>query len=259
MNPLHERSVVVGGARCRVWEQGEGDPVGFLGGLHGLSSWPPFLERIAARRKVIAPSLPGFPGGSRVDHLDGVADWVTATLDLLEQSGLDGEDLIGASIGGTLAAEVAAFSRHTVERLVLIAPFGLFDEREPVADIWAQRLSELPRLLSAQPDRLEALLAPPPGTDEVEWQIGRVRANEAAARLLWPTCDLGLRKRLHRISAPTLLVWGSDDRVIPASYSKRFAAGISGWVEARSIPGAGHVAEVDQPEAVADAVLEFLA
>ena len=115
-----------------------------------------------------------------------------------------------------------------------------------------------PSLLSADPARLEDFLARPEGEDEVEWQIALTRASEAAARLLWPLGDLGLAKRLHRIRVPTLLLWGDQDRVVPASYAKRFADGISGWVEVRSIVGAGHMAEIDRPDAVADAILRFL-
>ena len=258
MSAPRERSVEAAGLRFRIWEKGEGAPLGFLGGLRGLPRWPEVLDRLAASRRVIAPSLPGFPGALGHDALDGVPDWVCAVLDALEASGLEGADLVGASVGATLAAEVACFARASVRRLVLIAPFGLFDEREPVADVWAQRLSELPSLLSAEPAKLEAFLARPEGEDEVEWQIALTRASEAAARLLWPLGDLGLARRLHRIRAPTLLVWGARDRVVPASYAKRFADGISGWVEQKSIPDAGHMAEIDRPEAVADAILRFL-
>jgi pimeloyl-ACP methyl ester carboxylesterase len=259
VSPPAERHILVNGRRCRVWEQGEGEPLGFLGGLRGLPRWPALLERLAQQRRVIAPSLPGFPGATGFEELDDLADWVAATLDLLEASGLEGADLIGASLGGTLAAEVAAFSRATLRRLVLIAPLGLFDEREPVRDFWATRPEELPGLLSTRPDALAAFLAPPAGDDVGEWSILLARASEAAARLLWPTGDLGLRKRLHRIQAPTLLVWGSEDRIVPPSYAKRFASALGGWVEVREIAGAGHLAEIDQPDAVAAAILGFLA
>ena len=130
--------------------------------------------------------------------------------------------------------------------------------REPVADVFAQRASELPPLFSAKPAEYAATLACPEGEDEVEWQIGQVRAMEAAARLLWPTGDLGLAKRLHRITAPTLLLWGSEDRIVPASYAKRFADGIAGPTEVRSIAGAGHRLDLDAPEEAAEAVLGFL-
>ncbi|MDJ0849453.1 MAG: alpha/beta fold hydrolase [Myxococcota bacterium] len=258
MNPPSERTVRAGRIDCRVWEKGRGEPLGFLGGLRGLPRWTPFLDRLAAGRRVVAPSLPGFPGARGHDALDDVADWVTATLDVLDASGLAGCDLIGASVGATLAAEVAAFSGATVRRLVLIAPFGLFVPEAPVADLWAQKPRELPSLLSAHPERLEAALDAPAGADPTEWQLTANRANEAAARLLWPLGDLGLAKRLHRVRAPTLLVWGAQDRVVPPSHAKRYASGIAGWVELREIGDAGHTVEIDQPDAVARVVLDFL-
>jgi len=258
MSGPRERSVLVAGERCRVWEQGDGEPLGFLGGVRGLPRWTPFLERLSARRRVVAPSLPGFPGALGHQRLDDLADWVCAALDLLEASGLEGADLVGASVGATLAAEVAAFSHATLRRLVLIAPFGLFDATEPVTDLWAQRAGDVPALLSARPERLAEALAAPPGEDAGEFALSLHRASEAAARLLWPLGDLGLAKRLHRVRNPTLLIWGSADRVIPPSYAKRFSSALSGWVEVREIEGAGHVAEIDAPDAVADAVLAFL-
>jgi pimeloyl-ACP methyl ester carboxylesterase len=264
-----ERSVAVNGEPCRVWEKsgreegaqesGAGEPLGFLASLGGCSHWTPFLERLAERRRLVVPSLPGFPGGgSGHKKLDDLPDWIAATLDLLEAAGLEGADLVGHGVGGVLAAEVAALSRATVRRLVLIAPLGLFDAAEPVADAWARRASELPALLSTRPEAFAKELLPPEGCDEVEWQIELLRASEAAARLLWPTADRGLAKRLHRIQAPTLLLWGSEDRLVPASYAKRFADGIAGAASLRSIEGAGHRVDFDAPAATADAILEFL-
>lgn len=253
-----EHSVCAGPFTVRVWEKGAGERLGFLGGLRGLPRWTPFLDRLARHRRVVAPSLPGFPGALGHTGLDDLADWVTATLDVLEAAGLEDTDLVGASVGATLAAEAAAFSRGVARRLVLIAPFGLFDPLAPVADPWAQKPRELPALLSEQPERLAAALAAPPGSDAAEWELTLHRASEAAARLLWPFGDRGIAKRLHRIRVRTLLVWGSGDRVVPAGYAKRFAAGVGGYVEMREIAGAGHVAEIDQPDAVAEAVLSFL-
>jgi pimeloyl-ACP methyl ester carboxylesterase len=255
-----ERRLKLGGEDVRVLEQGDGAPLGFLPSFGGLGSWTPFLARLAERRRVIAPSLPGFPGGgSGFRSLDDLPDWLAATLDLLEAAGLEGADLLGHGVGGMLAAEVAALSRASVGRLALLAPLGLFDAGEPVADVFARRPSEVPALYSAQPEAYAALLACPKGHDEVEWQVAQLRAMEAAARLLWPLGDRGLAKRLHRIQAPTLLLWGSEDRIVPASYAKRFAAGIAGPTQIRSIAGAGHRADLDAPEATAEAVLSFLA
>jgi pimeloyl-ACP methyl ester carboxylesterase len=257
---LAVRTVKVRGEKVRVWEKGRGRPLGVLAGLLGFPAWTPFLEALSAKRRVVAPSLPGHPGGGDFRGLDDLADWVIATQELLEAAGLAGADLVGLGPGGLLAAEAAAFSPPLVKRLALVAPFGLFDEREPVADLWAKRPTELPAAFSAKPAEFAAqLLAPPPGADPIEFQIQQVRALEAAARLLWPFGERGLAKRLHRISAPTLLVWGSEDRIVPASYAKRFAAGTAGRTRIRSLPGAGHRADFDAPDALARAILAFTA
>ena len=86
----------------------------------------------------------------------------------------------------------------------------------------------------------------------------RTRAQEAAARLLWPIGDLGLAKRLHRIRATTLILWGDQDRVVPASYAKRFAEAIAGDTTLQTIKGAGHLADLDAPDPTASTILDFL-
>ncbi len=258
MSAPAERFVQVGGERCRVWESGAGEPLGFLAGFGGLLRWSPFLERLAERRRVIVPSVPGFPGASGHQRLDDLTDWIAATLDLLEAAGLAGADLAGVSVGATLLAEAAIFSPGLARRLVLAAPFGLYEDAEPTGDPWGQMPGDL-SLLSTRPAELMRSLAPPSEPQEaIEWQVTVTRASEAAARLLWPTGDTGIRKRLHRLRVPTLLLWGGEDRVVPPSYAKRFAQGIVGETTLREIPGAGHLVDHDAPEESARAVLDFL-
>ena len=243
----------------RLWQKGRGPKVGFFAGVGGLPRWTPFLEALSAHRRVIVPALPGFPGGPEPDRLDDNLDRVVAAHDCFLAAGLAGADLIGASVCGALAAEIAALWPKEVRRLALIAPFGLFEESEPVADIFAQRPGGLTAALSLKPAELDAFLAAPEGVSAIDWQVASLRANIAAANIVWPLGETGLRKRLPRIVAPTLLLWGDGDRVVPASYAKLFAGAMVGKTKIRKIKGAGHMAEFDQPKAVAKAVLEFLA
>ena len=259
MSGLREHALHVRGESVRVWEKGAGRTVGVLGGLLGIPRWTPFLEALARRHRVVVPSLPGQPGGGDFRKLDDLPDWVSATLDLLDAADLEGADFVGIGPGATLAAECAAFSRTSVGKLVLVAPFGLFDEREPVADAWARGANEQAATFSARPDAFaRELLAPPAGADPEEFRILQLRSLEAAARLLWPLGDRGLAKRLHRVRSETLLVWGERDAVVPASYAKRFAAGISGGTQTRIVPGAGHAVDFDAPEELAAAIEAFL-
>ncbi len=258
MSGPDERRIEVDGAPCRVWEKGTGAALGVFAGYGGLPRRTPFLEKLSVRRRVVVPSLPGHPGGPGHDRLDSQLDWVVAALGTIEAAGLQGADLIGISIGGALAAEVAAISPGLVRKLVLIAPFGLFDPADPVCDIWTQPPGRLPELLCAEPETYTRLHELPDQTEPIEWQIVQVRASEAAARLLWPICDTRLDRRLGRIGQPTLLVWGDGDQVVPVSYAERFAAGIAGETTIKTIPGAGHLADLDAPDAVSDAVLGFL-
>lgn len=256
MNRPIERTVAVNGQPCRVWEKGSGSPVFYLAGLLGLPRWTPFLDRLAGHRRVVAPSLPGFPGAVGHDRLDSLLDWIAVSLDLLEAAGFQGGDLVGASVGGALAAEVAAMAPGLVRRLALIAPFGLYDESQPPTDLWAQKPGMLPSLLSTQPERFAAFSAAPEGVGAEEWAIVTTRASEAAARLLWPLADTRLERRLHRIRCDTLVVWGAEDKVLSPRYAQRFAEGIAERTHVAVIPGAGHLAELDAPEAVADVVLQ---
>jgi pimeloyl-ACP methyl ester carboxylesterase len=252
-------TVEVNGEATRVWTKGTGPKLGFLAGFGGLPRWIPFLDRLAEKRTVIVPSLPGYPGGGR-GHLvlDSHLDWVLAIRELLAAAGLEGADLAGSSVGASFAAEVAAIWPKSVRRLALIAPFGLFDEKDPATDPWAQRPSEVGGLLCANATKWEALKAPQ-GANSPEWPIEQIRANEAAARAFWPLGNTKLEKRLPLIEAPTLLLWGEVDQIMPRSYAKRMVEAMRAKVELRTISGAGHLAELDNPDETAEAVLAWTA
>jgi len=252
-------TVEVNGFPCRVWTKGSGPKLGFLAGFGGLPRWVPFLDELATSRTVIVPSLPGYPGAGGHTVLDTHLDWLLAVRQIIDKSGLAGADLLGASVGGSFAAEMAALFPGHVRKLALIAPFGLFDEAEPAADPWAQRKDSVAALMCADPANWDALVAPPEGANSIEWPIEMTRAAEAAARAFWPLGNTKLEKRLPLIEAPTLVLWGEADKVLPPSYAKKFADGINRSTRSQTIAGAGHLAYLDQPEAVARAVLAHLA
>ncbi|MFV0295208.1 MAG: alpha/beta fold hydrolase [Hyphomicrobiaceae bacterium] len=251
-------TIDINGHSCRVWTKGTGPKIGWLAGFGGLPRWTPFLDELAKTRTVIAPSLPGTPGATGHNLLDTHLDWIVAVRQLIVKAGLEGEDLAGSSVGGSFVAEFAALWPHKVKRAALIAPFGLYDEADPPEDPWAQRPDNQPGMLVANPQIWLDYKAPPDGANSVEWPIEMVRATEAAARVFWPLGNTRLEKRLPLILAPTLILWGEQDRLVPRSYAKKIADAIPGDTRIQTIAGAGHLAELDQPVATAKAILDFM-
>jgi abhydrolase domain-containing protein 6 len=252
-------TIDVNGFATRVWHKGSGPKIGFLAGYGGLTRWVPFLDRLAETRRVIVPSLPGFPGGDRGHAvLDSHLDWVLAVRDLIDKADLAGADLIGSSVGGSFAAEVAAIWPDRVKRLALIAPLGLFDAQDPMTDPWAQKPDDIPGLMTSNPDIYRKLKEMPAGANSIEWPIEQTRAAEAAARIFWPLGNTRLDRRLALIEAPTLIIWGENDRLLPRSYAGAIGRAMKASTQTRIIADAGHLAELDKPDAVAAAILGFM-
>ncbi len=252
-------TIEINGHPCRVWSKGQGPRIGWIAGFGGLPRWIPFLDKLAEQRTVVVPSLPGQPGATGHTLLDSHLDWLVTVRQIVLKSGLEGADLAGSSIGASFVAEMAALWPKSLRKIALIAPFGLYDENDPPANVWAQRTDDVPGLLCADPQLWTALKAVPPGANSVEWPIEQVRASEAAARVFWPLGNTKLESRLPLIEAPTLLLWGDQDRVIPKSYADRIAKAVAGPVKFTVIAGAGHLAELDKPGPTADAILSFMA
>jgi pimeloyl-ACP methyl ester carboxylesterase len=139
-----------------------------------------------------------------------------------------------------------------VKSATLIAPFGFYDDADPPGDPFNRRVTEVAAMMSSKPaEYAKARLTPPTGSadEQIEWTIIQTRATEAASRLLWPLGDLGLKKRLHRVTCPVRLVWGAEDRVMPASYAKRFLERLPSSIDLQVVPGAGHALDFDAPGA----------
>ena len=197
----------------------------FLHGISGIQGWPPFLENLARSFRVIVPDHPGFGRSEGLEHLDDVVDLALYYTEFIEALGLDQPYLVGHSLGGMIAAEVAAIAPNVASKLVLVAPVGLWLDDHPVLDFFAATPEELATAMFHDPGSAIAkeLMTLPSGSDaQLEAVLERTKNLSAAGKFLWPIPDKGLKKRIHRIAAPTLLLWGASDRLVPPIYGEAF-------------------------------------
>jgi pimeloyl-ACP methyl ester carboxylesterase len=257
MSAPQVRTVEVAGRPCRVSEQGSGKPLFYVPSSALSLKWSRFHQALATRARLVALSLPGFGGSEGHDAIDDHLAWCLAGRDLLIAAGLrPGDTLIGASAAGAIVADIAALWPDLVGRLVLIAPFGLYDMSLPTRDIYALQGKEAPGVFCEDAQSYAEQMQPPAGKDATGWSIV-VSAHETAARILWPFGDTRLAGRLHRIAAPTLLLWGAADKVVPPAYAQRFAERMNGQTSSKLIAGGGHLLELDRPEETAQAIVDF--
>jgi len=168
--------------------------------------------------------------------------------DVLQALGLDAVTLIGHSFGAMVAAEVAAHFPRRVARLVLISPLGLWQDQHPLPDMFGQvPYMTIDTLLWKAGKAIPPMADPADEpNDPVERQVAIAQALTSVAKFVWPLPDRGLRRRLPRITAQTLLIAGADDRFVPASYVEEFASLIRGAGMA-IIPDAAHMVPYEQP------------
>ncbi len=259
MSDVSTEFIELNGEPCRVWRKGAGATLVFFPGHGGMPKWIPFLDKLAEKFEVVVLSLPGFQGSDGLRTQDHHMDWVLAARDLIDGAGIiENALLAGSGPGASMAAEIAALWPDTVARLALISPWGLFDEDDPSTDPWSVKAADMGALMCADPARWNDFRAAPDGANSVEWPIEQTRALEASGRIFWPLGDTRLGRRLGRIKCPTLYLRGAADRVIPESYADKFRDGISGEVTIKSIADAGHLAELDRPQEVARAIMDFM-
>jgi pimeloyl-ACP methyl ester carboxylesterase len=247
------------GVHLEVVERGHGRPILWLHGEEGLDSETPFLDRLAGHGRVIAPSHPGFGHSPDAEGIDTVDDLAYLYLDLLAERDARDAVVIGASLGGWIAAELAVKCTARLARLVLVAPLGIkVGDREArdIPDIFALDPDEVLRLQYADPAR--ATVDCTALSEDRLTVIARDR--EATALYGWEPYfhNPKLRRRLHRIDVATLLLWGADDRfVTPEYYGAAYRDAIAG-ARLETIEGAGHFPHLERPEAFVERVGAFL-
>jgi pimeloyl-ACP methyl ester carboxylesterase len=255
---LYREPIPLAGVALELFETGEGPPILFLHDAHGFSPEHPFVALLSTRRRLLAPSHPGFGGSNLPDWIDAPDDIAYIYLELLDRLGHDRIDVIGCSIGGWIAAELATKSPHHVRKLVLAGPVGVKTgpvDRLDIPDIFALAESDLEKLLFHDPERMRR---DPSRLSDAELAAS-VRNRETLALLSWEPYmhNPKLRHRLHRITAPTLFLRGESDGLVSADYLAAYARLLP---DARiaTVAAAGHAPQLEAPDAFVRTVLTFL-
>lgn len=243
----------VNGIKVVMLTAGKGEPLMFWHGggtFHGFDFALPWAEKY----KVMIPFHPGFGESGDDPTISSLHDYVLHYLELLDQLELAQVNLVGFSLGGFMAASFAIEHAHRLRKLVLVAPAGLKVPEHPTVDLFRVPPDELPGYLVAN---MEVLLPHLPKAPDVEFIGARYREATSVARVAWERLhDPKLPRWLHRLRLPTLLVWGEQDRLVPAGQAETWAKLIP-QSTVRTFKGAGHLVLDENPAAV-KAVAEFL-
>ena len=237
---------------------GEGAPLLFLHGLEGFAPEHDYVARLGRARRLIAPSHPGFGRSGLPDWLDHVGDIAHLYLALLDRLQITRFDLVGCSLGGWIAADIASTIPERLRRLALISPVGVKlgpVDRLDVPDLFAMPQEAVDRLLYAEPERMR--IDPARVSDEA--LAIQVRNRETLALLTWEPYmhDPKLKHRLHRVTAPTLFLRGDRDGLVSAEYLAGYARLVPG-AQTDVIAGAGHLPHLEQPATFAARLVSFL-
>lgn len=265
------RNIDVNGRKVWVLENGNGAPLLYLHGFADAHSvkenWLPFHERLAEHARVIAPAHPGCAQTDENKDIDAIEDVVFHYLEVLDALKLSQFDLVGSCVGGWIAAEIAARHPEKIRKLVLLGASGLFVEGALIGDVFMMAQPEygssyasLRDMLFISADQANALEMFPDGKGELEDEVRRYQMLRLSSRIGFKPpyfYNHSLKNRLHRISAPTLVIWGERDNFVPRSHGETYAERIPD-AKLIVIPGTGHSAHVEKPEETAKLVSEFL-
>jgi pimeloyl-ACP methyl ester carboxylesterase len=255
----HEETISVGGTDVHAWVGGGGDPLLVLHGAGGNRGWRRWIAQVAERYTVWAPTHPGFGASGDAEWMESVDDLARFYLWFIEAAGLGRPHLLGQSLGGWTAAELATMSPGAIDRLVLVAPVGLKPETGEILDVFYHSPQELRDLNVHHPASVpewDELFGTPPTPADL--QLAE-RNREMTARLAWKPYmhNPRLARFLPRVTNPTLVVWGREDRTVPVVCGEQYR---------RLLPSAtltvlercGHMPPIEHPDAFARLVLDFL-
>src|SRR6204780_5633065 len=236
-------------------EQGEGRPVLLLHGGGGPDTVAGFGTLLAQAKpaRVIRPVHPGFGGTPRPEALHTVGGLAALYVALLEQLGVHDVTVVGNSIGGWIAAEMAVLSSPLVSKVILVDAVGIEVPGHPVADFFSLTLDQVFQLsfFNPVPFRIDPTTLPPAAQAVAAGNRGTLAAYAGTG-----LTDPGLGARLGQITVPTLVVWGDSDRIADPGYGRAYAAAIPG-ARIQLLPATGHVPQVQSPALLLAAIRDF--
>jgi len=262
----------VNGRSVSYLEKGTGAPTVYLHGfadVHGVAGdFLPFHDRLAGATRLIAPAHPGCSGTTDLQDGYGIEDAVFHYLEVFDALGLKEFNLIGHSIGGWIAAEIAVRHPERVKKLGLIGACGLFISGELIDDIFMHTQPErgvdyttMRNMLFAGDQAPLAQRYYPDGRGDLDEETRRYEIIRFASFVGFKPPYLynrSLINRLQRAKMSAAVVWGAHDHFVPRTHGEAYASGLPGAKALKVIAGAGHAAQLEAAGEVADIMLELL-
>jgi pimeloyl-ACP methyl ester carboxylesterase len=254
--PITPQTVDVDGCALSYLRHGSGPTVLFLHGAGGVMGWTPWMERLAASYDLIVPDHPGWGRTPAPDWFDNIHDLAYFYLDVIKALRLKNVHLVGNSIGGWLASEIAVRNTDDVKTLTLLAPAGLRVKGVKKFDMFLATPDEMIRALYHDQAIAERLLAQPMSEAQADIVL---RNRYASARVAWQPrlYDPHLTKWLHRVNVPTLVLWGENDRMLPIAMQAEFVRLIP-EAQAVTIPACGHLPHAECTDAFLKHFMRFV-
>lgn len=248
MTNFAKRDVIVDGIRVQILEAGNGEPLVYFHGAGTTSGFEELLP-LSRNRRLIVPIHPGFGASQDDNAINSMLDYAVHYAALFDQLDLlRPVDMIGHSLGGWIASLFTVLNGHRVRRLALACPAGLRVPQHPTADLFTIRAEQVPSYIVSSP---EALARIPAVNLTNDLKIARYREMTSLARVIWDrNYEPKLTRWLGRVTTPTLILWGEQDRVIPIEQAKVWAARLA-YSEIATFADVGHLLFFEAPPAVA--------
>ena len=254
MSDVKDYFETIEGCKTHILRKGSGQPLLFLHGANG-GRWLPFLDSLAETHDVIAPEHPGFGTSGTPDWLDNTGDLAHFYLEFMDKLGLEKVILVGTSLGGWIACEMGVRSTARLDRMVLSAPAGIHVKGVQKGDLFLWNPEQMVRNLVFSKELADKLLAMPVSDQDRDMAL---RNRFTTAKLTWSPrlYNPDLAKWLHRIRIPAMIMWGKQDRLIPAPYGKRFNELIPGSL-LKEFDECGHLLHTEKPHEFVAAITQF--